>query len=220
MRPSVSRLTVFLLGLLTCVCLADSWAPPAPQVFLSETKAYRFTVRPPNFTSLDAFLALDREDFVMVTAYQQQNTNGQVYCEGILERRDEKGDYILMWRRPLVNRVAPSSVFISEVGPSVVTFDDWFHVGTSSNTVVIYSQIGKLVGCHRLSDLLSDSEIKQLTHSVSSISWQEKVGVDAGSNRLVLTIPKRMPVFIDLQTGRVVNGNGSNDAPHATAAAP
>lgn len=171
---------------------------------MSETKAYRFTVQPPDLPSLDAFLALEREDYLMVSAYQLGKTNRQIDCEGILERRNKKGDYELMWRRPLVNRVAPVSVFISEIDPEVVTFDDWFQVGTSSNTVVIYSAIGRIVGRHALGDIIPGSEIQQLEHSVSSVVWREKVTVDTESNRLVLTIPKSGPVFIDLRTGEVV----------------
>ena len=109
----------------------------------------------------------------------------------------------------MLNRVAPVTVLISEValsgigGPvQVVTFDDWHHVGTSSNTVVIYSTGGSVICRHALADLIPSSDIRQLDRSVSSVSWRQKAAIDADSRRLVLTIPKTKPVFIDLQTGK------------------
>jgi hypothetical protein len=54
-----------------------------------------------------------------------------------------------------------------------------------------------------LADLIPTSDIQQLEHSVSSVTWREKVSVDAESHHLVLTVPRRKPVFIDLQTGKV-----------------
>jgi len=209
MRTRFSYLGILLLGLLTCICLADSWIPPKRTTYLSETKVYRFTVQPPDLSSLDAFLALDSEDYLLVSVLEQRNTNRQVYCEGTLERRNDNGDYELIWRRPLLNRVSPVAVFISEVALAgdpvqVVTFDDWHQVGTSSNTVVIYSTKGRVICRHTLADLIPDSDIQQLQRSVSSVSWREKVAVDSESKRLVLTIPKRKPLFIDLQTGKAI----------------
>jgi hypothetical protein len=197
-----------LLGLLACVCFADSWMRPTRRTYLSETKDYRFTVQPPDLSSQEAFLALDNEDYLTVNVLEKRNTSRQIHCEGLLERRNKKGHYELIWRRPLLNRVAPATVLISEVAlpgiagaVQVVTFDDWHHVGTSSNTVVVYSLVGSVICRYALADLIPTSDIQQLDASVSSVSWRHKSVVDA-DGRLVLTIPKTKPVFIDLQTGK------------------
>ena len=202
MRSRHSFLVVLAVFLLAFVCWADRWSQPKTATYYSETKARRFTVIPPNLSDRMAYLALNNEDFATLSVIEKGNTNSQFHCEGRLEYRDTNGTYQLLWRRPLINRVAPVEALVSET-EGVVTFDDWHKVGTSSNTVVVYSVAGRVVAQHSLQDLASPSEIQQMPHTAGSIWWKKKASLDTNKNRLVLTLNNEKTIHVDLGTGKV-----------------
>jgi hypothetical protein len=127
---------------------ADKWLPAQPQVFESRRATYRLTVFP------------------------AQPATAQLRCEAVLERlAEDQRHYEQVWRKPLVNELAPVSALVSEADGSFVTFDNWGSKGYGDDAIVIYSGAGTLRKKFALTDLMSDADFKRLPSSASSVHW-------------------------------------------------
>src|SRR5688572_42104 len=85
---------------------ADKWLPPKPQTYESRRGAYRLTVFP-------AQPATDITDSARGAAIR--NPAEQLRCEAVLERlAEDRRRYEQVWRKPLINAVAPVSALISD----------------------------------------------------------------------------------------------------------
>lgn len=166
MKPSSK--TVTSLCLLAALFLndagelrADSWIYPSEaRVFTSANGEYRFKVAAP------------KND-----AERSQHHSGDS-CLGTLERH-ENDSFVKIWQRHLVNPVSPLDAIITDDGKSVVTFDNWFGVGT--DPIVIYNNKGDLVKRHTLEtlglkafteDSTGDPE-PPIKRSMSSVWWND-----------------------------------------------
>lgn len=205
--------SAFVLGLITFagICFADSWMPPKTTVYQSKSGKLRFTVRPPEISGTRELFALMNEDYLTVNMAANANTNLRLHCEGILEATNNWGGFNVLWRRPLLNPVSPASVLLYEgtnghlADLAVVTFDDWHTLGTSSNTVVMYSATGRQMSRLALRDLLpKQDDIDKLLHTASSVMWKNGQRIDETTETVVLDIPHRDSVSISLRTGKIV----------------
>ena len=135
---------------------ADSWLPPIPVTALSDGGAYRLTVYPRQLSeSLEHF-----SDKVDGNAPAGQRAGGRAQCEATLEKLGPQS-YEVVWRKPLVNDVAPLSALVAD-GGRFVTFDNWHHVGIGEDTIAIYQADGTLVKKHRLEDVVSEDVARKL----------------------------------------------------------
>lgn len=136
------------------------------------------------------------EDEVAKRPNPGQRPGGVPQCSATLEKLDGSG-YSLLWRKSLVNGVAPVSALVSDWDGSFVTFDNWHSKGYGEDTVVIYDGSGSIVRKFALTDLMSKKEFDALFRTVSSIWW-------SGEHRLIDGSPD---ATLELS---VVRGNDGN----------
>jgi hypothetical protein len=147
---------------------ADSWAPPEEWSELSACGDYRFTATPAPHGS-DEPIDPDARFF------------------GVLERRIGEDEWKVVWRRPLVNDIAPIIAVVADSG-HVVTFDNWYSTGHGENVVVAYDPDGKIVRSMELTDLVPEIYKDTLSHSVSSIIWRQDQGIEQGGQMAFVDI--------------------------------
>ena len=155
-----------LLLMLACgwglVAHADQWEIPSPRTYGSWHGGYRLTVFPG-----------DR-----MTSKR---------CEATLEKLDGE-KYVEVWRKPLVNAIAPVSALISEKDAIFVTFDNWGSTGHGDDVMVIYDGSGTVKRKFSLNDIVPEAEQSKLRRSVSSIHWGDGHVLDHQDNILHLVI--------------------------------
>ena len=189
---------------------ADSWTPPARQLFLSPAKTARLTVIPREIASPLAYF----DDKVKGREPAGQASGGERHARGIVERRTSSG-WVTVWQGPLANEVSPVSALVSDDGTHVVTFDNWHSMGFGLNVVVIYRADGTVVRSLRLEDILPTTYISALPRSVSSLEWHgtDRLTRDGRQVLVAVVVPAvgRAPfgpsatleVAVDLSTGEV-----------------
>ena len=143
----------------------DSWAPAREKVYVSDDGSWQLTVTPrPLQGALPYFQdKVDGRDNPGAPVGAPKHPVGQM-------RRKTGDGWIVAWRVPLVNDVAPVSALVSSTG-RVATFDNWHSAGHGSDAVVIYDQAGQLVRSMELADFLPQVYVEALPRSVSSIWW-------------------------------------------------
>src|SRR5262245_50268937 len=104
-RASHVAIIALLIG---AVVMADSWERPNVATYLSRDSTYRLTVYP-SWTNPGTYPA-------------------RAVCDATLEKL-ETSTYRLLWRKPLVNEVAPLKTLVAERSGYIVTFDDWGQMG-------------------------------------------------------------------------------------------
>jgi len=202
---------IFALLCLPSLARADSWAPATRQTYFSADQNVRFTVEPRQIESPLAFFKDKMKDKNLAG----QQRGGPVKAEGRLERRGPDGSWTTLWRKPLVNDVAPVSALVANDGAHVITFDNWHSLGWGDDAVVIYGADATLVRAMPLTAFLPEDYVAVLPHSVSSIHWRGDSSLSVAGDRLTLSaaIPPEgdnpevrdfVRIEIDLATGRVI----------------
>jgi len=96
---------------------------------------------------------------------------GNLGCEATLEVLQTRR-YRQIWRKPLVNDIAPVTALVSDRDGRFVTFDNWLYMGDGDDTIAIYDGRGRLTRKFALADVMSQEELDKLTRSVSSTWWR------------------------------------------------
>lgn len=158
--PLVLLLSFLLLAglLLPSSASADSWSDPETRTYLSENRQLRLTVIP----SLGK-----RGPAAGQTVDPRAQRDRAV---GVLERKTGR-DWQGVWTRPLSNIVAPTKALVTNNGQRIVTFDNWYNTGIGKDVVAIYGPDGRPIRAYGLADLMPQSYVDALPHSVSSIQW-------------------------------------------------
>ena len=167
---------------------ADSWLAPTEKDYYSANEAYYLHVVP---------------------------GDGATQARGTLyEAARREGDDLRVWSAELLNPAAPHKVLVADSGEYVVTFDEWGRVGYGPAVVVIYGAEGDVVKNFALEDLLTEEEIVDVPHTVSSRWWGGEHYLDEEAGEVVLvvgreaepaalTAPER-EIRIALATGEVL----------------
>ena len=164
---------------------SDFWAPPEAKTYTSPNGTYRLTVFPRQLEGALPFF----EDKLAEKPLAGQRPGGLKRCEAVLERRTGKG-YGTIWRKPLVNDVAPTSALVSDIDGRFVTFDNWHFTGYGDDAIAIYDGNGVLIRKFALSDIIPESHVAQLPRSVSSIIWSGKHKIHKGASvELQIIVP-------------------------------
>src|SRR5262245_48772935 len=146
MRRSITFLLLFPAVAIGSVSTAsaDTWAPPAPRLFVSQWGTHGFKVLPKRSLRTST---------------------------GILFTVTDDGNDLVIWSDTLVN--LPHRVFVSEDGKRVVTVDTYARLGYE-HSLVVYGDRGKVVADYKLEDLLNEDKIRErVQSSVSSRWWAE-----------------------------------------------
>lgn len=182
-----------LVILIVCVCIfADTWAPPEPQKYYSSNEKYCFEIIPS-----DGIGAIEDS------------------CQGFLRILGKDEQYHQVWSTNLVNAISPVSALVSNDGDYVVTFDNWYRLGSGDDVVVIYGLNGKLIRKFGLEDILSEDEMEKIPRTVSSRWWGGEHFLDEETNILILKVVSNneMPyservqfnlIEIDLEAGELL----------------
>ena len=165
---------------------ADRWMPPGEATYVSSDQRFRLTVLPRVLSSSQAYWSDHQAD----PRKRGQAPGQREACVGQLERRMPDGSCALVWRRDLVNDVAPVSALVTRDGRYVATFDNWHAMGWGNSAVVLYGPEGELLASFALGDFLTKEQIAQLSHTVSSIAWGGLHRFDASEEHLILEIVK------------------------------
>lgn len=159
---------IMLASLGVTAAQADSWIMPTTKKTLSDNGAYRVTIIPRDLQSqLDYFEdAVDGRDNP-----GQKAGSTQTKATAFLEHKGSDGKWDEIWRKPLVNDVAPVSALVSSDGKYVITFDNWHSVGYGDDVIAIYGADGALIRKHSLEDILPRYYVAAFPTSVSSRWW-------------------------------------------------
>ena len=183
-----------LFTVLTCLtpaAHADSWMTPKPSVtYESTTQDARFIVT--SSARPDTLFACSGALYVKSTS------------SGALR-------WIKLWDKPLQNQLSPVTALVSDGGWRVVTFDNYYSVGFGDEVIVFYDERGDLLKKYSLESLLSESELNQVTRSVSSRWWRSRVAIDETLGLLKVEVgltqglTKSMkPIVFNLLNGEVI----------------
>ena len=161
-------LTVLLVSSRVLTTRADSWAPPSTETYVSANGNSRAIIVPRALAGALRYF----EDKV----------------EGVEPAGQATGAPALLWVRPLVNDVGPTSALVADDGSHLVTFDNWHSAGYGDDVVVIYDGRGQLVRKLSLDQVLPPAYVHHVPRSVSSRWWSR------GDHRLV-----ESDAFVELQ---------------------
>lgn len=161
----------FCLGLVAAlfcfnsVAQADSWLPPKPSV------TYESAVKDARF---------------VVTA--SARSSSLAASQGSLEIYSAAGGWSMVWRKTLQNQLSPVTALVANGGWRVVTFDNYYSVGFGDEVIVFYDESGNLLKKYSLESLLTESELAQVSRSVSSRWWRKAVRIDESLGLLLVEI--------------------------------
>jgi len=167
-----------LAGLvLASAAQADTWAPPRVTTYYSANRTARLIVTP-------HFPPANRAP----VSRRGRGPSAPDVSHAVLQRRDARGRWVVAWRGPLRNEVAPVEALVADSGRYFATFDDWGDVGIGPNAVVIYDGSGRTIRALSLIDLVPLDYIEALPHTSFSIWWSGRHRFSEDGERLILSI--------------------------------
>lgn len=188
---------------------ADQWLPATPETYSSRHGVYRLTIFP---KQLDGALPYF-QDKATGKKPAGQSLKGRTRCEATLERLvDGLGRYEQLWRKPLVNDVAPVSALVSDVDGSFVTFDNWHSMGWGDDVIVIYAGSGALKKKLALTDIMSEADFNKFPRTASSIWWSGKHELDYDGR----TLNVQIVAAEGISAGEIIEGHVESDGSFRT----
>jgi len=165
----------------------DSWFLPERRSYYSENQQYRFDVIPKHIVSQLSYWQdkVDEAENPGAEEGQKETT-----AKGVFFVKDANGVWQMQHQFPLRNEVAPVKAGITNDGKYLVTFNDWHSMGYGENVVVLYRSDGRHIRHLSLADLMTESDISKMPHSVSSIHWLKGFTFNDLSTELMLDIAK------------------------------
>lgn len=134
-------------------------------------------------------------------------------CVGVLFDREVSEKRGQLWKRSLVNEVAPGRAVIRNDGKFVVTLDE-FRRGGARNALVIYGERGELLRHFLLTDLLKREDWPRVRVRRGAVDWLSgaRFTFDDSAEEFLVTLRADRTIRIDLKTLRVVDGPTAADA--------
>jgi hypothetical protein len=181
------RWILLVVAIVSSEALADSWAPPSKQTYVSADKKVRFIVDPRPLESALSYY----EDKVANREPAGAPVGSKLRtATATLQLRDAAGRWVTSWRKPLVNEIAPVDALVTN-GGEVVTFDNWASMGYGDDVIVVYDRTGTVVRKLALSELFPEWLVAAQRHSVSSIWWRG--GPRVSNDGSAVLIPIKLP---------------------------
>jgi len=163
----ITKLTIFCILVLSFKTMADSWPPPKTKDYYNDTKTYFVRIVP---------RTVPEKFWKWINAKPKQKKHFSpadttiIPCHAIMYKRTKNGDS-LVWKKNLINQIAPVSAFVSNDVRYLVTFDNWHSMGYGVDVMVYYDNQGNLIKRHMLEDI-SPFPINTYSISTSSIRWR------------------------------------------------
>jgi len=101
--------------------------------------------------------------------------------------------YRFVRRVTLRNPRSPIIALITNDACFLITFDDWFGVGTTDNAVVIYDLDKGSIHNYRIDDFLPESYREKFQRSTSSLTWRGEPFVDEWEHTIYVPLPDTTP---------------------------
>lgn len=116
-----------------------------------------------------------------------------------------------IWKRELVNDVAPVFGAVSDDGRFIVTLDE-YRRGGARNALVVYGSDGKLLRHFVLTDLLQREDWSQVRAKGQAVTWLRgaEIGFDDDIAHFIIDFPWGRQVAIDLRKLSVVRDGVSD----------
>ena len=178
-RSIATLLGMFVLFATIGVARADTWAPPTPAIFGTESGATGCKV-----------LAIG------MRLRMGHASRAEIF------RLNDAGREVVVRRFRLVN--IPHKVMLINDGEFIVTIDTYGSLGYA-HSIVIYNRAGRLLADLALEDFLSVHDIRSVSHSASSRDWTRdaRIRTDVVGASLLIDMPNGRKLSIELATGRV-----------------
>lgn len=191
LRAKARHFALLTLTFASALVVADSWAPPRIEVTASANGQTRVTVVP---RSIDSNLRYFEDKTKHREPAGQRAGDGQVSPLARVERLGPGGKWHMLWQKPLVNDVAPTSVLLANGGSFLVTFDNWHSAGYGEDVVVIYDRHGNVVRKLSLEQILPPVYLRFLPRTVSSRWWSGEHRLVQGDTLVELQVVEPGPV--------------------------
>lgn len=160
-------IVIYLVLNLSFTTTADTWAPPKTKDYFSENNKFFVRIVPKKIPEkYNQWKNAKPED----KKYFTKTDTTIIPCHGIMYKLTLTGDSVI-WRKELVNEIAPVNVFVSNSASYILTFDNWYSMGHGENVMVQYDNNGDLVKSYKLEDI-SPFPIENYPMSISSIWWR------------------------------------------------
>lgn len=163
-------LTLIVLMFINQLLLADEWIKEYRKVYTSQNGIYELVIEPTHIPENYENEILKRKK------HPEKYLNSPmkdtiVQCHAKLYKKTgHLGLPELIWKKDLVNPVAPYEAMITNDGKYVITFDDWYNVGYGENVMVVYGENGEILKKYGLNEITHLNK-NQLSVSVTSIWW-------------------------------------------------
>lgn len=128
-------------------------------------------------------------------------------CVATLSDKEQSEKHGQIWKRSLVNEVAPGRIVIRDDGKFVITLDE-FRRGGARNALVIYGERGELLRHFLLTDLLKREDWPRVRVRRGAVDWLSgaRFAFDMPAEQFVITLRADRQIRIDLKTLRVIDG--------------
>lgn len=134
-------------------------------------------------------------------------------CIATLFDREKSAHQSEVWKRPLVNEIAPARVLIRNDGKFVVTLDE-YRRGGARNALVIYGRRGELLRHFLLTDLLKRDDWQRVRVRRGAVDWLSgaRFAFEDSPEEFIITLRSGRLIHIDLRTLRIIDGPDVEDA--------
>lgn len=160
-------LGIILLLLAPVFVFADVWKEPETKDYYNADSSYFARIVPINIP--DNYYSWKNASSKKKQKYLPTDTI-ITPCYAMMFKVAEQGDS-LVWKKDLVNPIAPVTAIVSCDGKYLVTFDNWHECGYGDNVMVCYDENGNLIQKYSLKNI-SPFRIEEYEMSISSIWWR------------------------------------------------
>jgi hypothetical protein len=164
---SMISILTFLTLFVSSNPIVDTWAPPKTTDYYNENKTHFVRIVPR--TVPEKFWKWREAKPEQKKQFSPSDTT-VIPCHAIMYKKTKSGDS-LVWKKKLINQIAPVSAFVTKDARYMVTFDNWHSMGYGVDVMVYYDNQGNLIKRHMLEDI-SPFPINTYSMSVSSLWWR------------------------------------------------
>lgn len=165
------------------IAKADSWAPPKIKTYYSDNLEYKLVITPKivpekyyRWSYFNSSRHPQSKKILRKKERFMRNISAQdttlIPCTAELYRVAEN-DNVLLWKRSLLNDICPVHAIVANDGSSVVTFDNWYHVGYGVNVFVVYNEKGDAKSTYKLEEI-TPIPLNDYPMSSSSLYWRHE----------------------------------------------
>ena len=147
---------------------SDTWLPPKITRYFSENGNFMLKVIPRSIPG-------KFYEWIEAGPSEKKNFTAKdttiVHCHAIFYQVLGDGDTLKIWKKQLINELAPVTALVSNDGQRVVTLDNWHAMGYGVDVMAVYNELGELVKRYSLDDFTL-FPLNEYSRSISSIWWR------------------------------------------------